>query len=82
MTLLFFDVGAGEFFLILIFILVFFGSKKIPELARGLGKGLREFKDASHGIRREIEKEANNIQKETNVSDLSKEINEFKDLSK
>jgi sec-independent protein translocase protein TatA len=36
-------------------IVIFFGAKRIPELARGLGKGIREFKDASAGIRKEIE---------------------------
>ncbi|GAA4382454.1 hypothetical protein GCM10023186_22810 [Hymenobacter koreensis] len=40
---------------ILLFILIFFGANKIPELARGLGKGIREFKDASREIRSEIE---------------------------
>jgi sec-independent protein translocase protein TatA len=38
-------------------VLLLFGAKRIPELARGLGKGIREFKDASSGIRKEIEKE-------------------------
>ncbi|MEL6195069.1 MAG: twin-arginine translocase TatA/TatE family subunit, partial [Bacteroidota bacterium] len=40
-----------------------FGAKKIPELARGLGKGIREFKDASKEIKSEIEREANEIKK-------------------
>ena len=46
-------------FLILLAILLLFGAKRIPELARGLGKGIREFKDASREIKREIESEAN-----------------------
>lgn len=41
--------------LIMVVILIFFGANKIPELARGLGKGIREFKDASREIRSEIE---------------------------
>lgn len=41
--------------LIMVVILIFFGANKIPELARGLGKGIREFKDASSEIRNEIE---------------------------
>lgn len=41
--------------LIMVVILIFFGANKIPELARGLGKGIREFKDASTEIRREFE---------------------------
>jgi sec-independent protein translocase protein TatA len=42
-------LGGTEMFLILIVILLLFGGKRIPELARGLGKGIREFKDASSG---------------------------------
>ena len=40
-------LGGQEILLILLVILIFFGAKKIPELARGLGKGIREFKDAT-----------------------------------
>ena len=49
------DLGGGELMLIMVVILIFFGANKIPELARGLGKGIREFKDASSEIRSEIE---------------------------
>ena len=59
MTLLFSLPGGPEMFLILLAILLLFGAKRIPELARGLGKGIREFKDASREIKREIESEAN-----------------------
>lgn len=54
--LLFFNLGGSEIMLILLVVLLLFGSNKIPELARGLGKGIREFKDATNGIKREIEK--------------------------
>jgi sec-independent protein translocase protein TatA len=40
---------------LVIIVLVFFGGKKIPELAKGLGKGIREFNDAKDGIKNEIE---------------------------
>lgn len=50
------DIGGGEMLLIMLVILLFFGSKNIPQLARGLGKGIREFRDAASGIQREIEK--------------------------
>jgi sec-independent protein translocase protein TatA len=43
-------LGTQEIVLIVIALLLLFGGKKIPELARGLGKGIREFKDASKGI--------------------------------
>lgn len=49
------DVGGGELMLILVFVLIFFGANKIPELARGLGRGMREFRDATNSIRSEIE---------------------------
>jgi len=41
--------------LILLIVLLMFGGKKIPELMRGLGKGIREFKDAKDNVKREIE---------------------------
>ena len=40
---------------LLLIVLVFFGGKKIPELAKGLGKGIREFNEAKDGIKNEIE---------------------------
>lgn len=42
-------LGTGEIILILAALLLLFGGKKIPELMRGLGKGMKEFKDASNG---------------------------------
>ena len=41
--------GGSEWLLIVLFIIIFFGAKKIPELMRGLGSGIREFKKASNG---------------------------------
>ena len=49
------DIGGGELMLILVFVLIFFGANKIPELARGLGRGMREFREATNNIRAEIE---------------------------
>lgn len=51
-----FNLGTGEIILILLIVLIFFGAKKIPELAQGLGKGLREFRKAARDIQDEIEK--------------------------
>lgn len=48
-------IGAPELLLIFLAVLLLFGAKRIPEIARGLGKGIREFKDATHDIKREIE---------------------------
>ncbi len=47
--------SGGEWLTILLVVIVLFGGKKIPELARGLGKGIRDFKDAKEGIQSEIE---------------------------
>lgn len=47
--------GGGEMIWLLLAVVIFFGGRKIPELARGLGKGIREFNDAKEGVKREIE---------------------------
>jgi sec-independent protein translocase protein TatA len=57
--LLFLNLGAGEVILISFFVLLFFGSKQIPDLMRGLGRATREFKDAMNGIEREVRNAAN-----------------------
>lgn len=48
-------LGFNEIIVILIIVLLLFGGKKIPELMRGLGRGVREFNDAKSNVRREIE---------------------------
>jgi len=55
----FLNMGGGEIMLILAVVLLLFGGKKLPELARGLGKGIRDFKDASEGVKREIHRNIN-----------------------
>ena len=50
------EIGSSELLLIFLVIIIFFGANKIPELAKGLGKGIRQFKDATSGIQREIER--------------------------
>lgn len=59
--MLFMNIGGPEMILIFLVVLLLFGGKKLPELARGLGKGLREFKDASDGIKREIHNNINTV---------------------
>jgi len=51
--LFFGGLGGWEILLIILIILIFFGAKRIPELARGLGKGIREFKDATNEPKKE-----------------------------
>jgi sec-independent protein translocase protein TatA len=48
--------GGWEWLIILLFALIFFGAKRLPEMARGLGKGIREFKNAVGGLSEEIDK--------------------------
>jgi len=48
-------LGGQEMIFIFVALLLLFGAKKIPELARGLGKGIREFKDATKDVRENIE---------------------------
>ncbi len=62
-------ISTSEIFVILIIVVMLFGSKKIPELARGLGKGLRELKDASNDIRREIQSSTDEITKQSQKID-------------
>ncbi len=50
----------GELFIVILVALLLFGSKRIPELARGLGKGIREFRKAAEDIKNEIEGAAGN----------------------
>jgi sec-independent protein translocase protein TatA len=55
-TLLFLqNLGMSEILLIGLFVLVFFGAKKIPEFMKGLGKGVKEFKDAVKDVKKEVE---------------------------
>ena len=63
-------ISGQEIFIILVVVLVLFGAKKIPELAKGLGKGMREFRKATEDIKREINESSN---------DIKKDIDEMKD---
>ena len=55
------NIGATEIILILLVILIFFGARKIPELAQGLGKGLREFRKAARDIQEDVERDSKQI---------------------
>lgn len=54
-------LGTNEIIIILIIVLLLFGGRKIPELMRGLGKGVREFNDAKTNVKREIEESSNDV---------------------
>ena len=69
----FLNMGGGEIALIMVAVLLLFGGKKLPELARGLGKGIREFKDASEGVKREIHRNINSVT--TEEEEAKEELN-------
>ncbi|PVY42226.1 Sec-independent protein translocase subunit TatA/TatB [Pontibacter virosus] len=62
------SLGGAEVTIIIFAILLLFGAKRIPELARGLGRGIREFKDATNEIKDELDKSVNGKQGPTKNS--------------
>jgi len=66
-------IGGSELIFVILFVIMFFGAEKIPEIARGLGKIMREVKDASNEIKREIKDSSNEIRNE--INDSSNQIN-------
>ncbi|MHA3788212.1 twin-arginine translocase TatA/TatE family subunit [Flavobacterium hauense] len=65
-----FGIGGGEFLLIILVVLMLFGSDKIPEIARTLGKGMQQLKNASNEIKSEIHKSAD-------IDGIKKSFNEI-----
>ncbi|MDD3744349.1 MAG: twin-arginine translocase TatA/TatE family subunit, partial [Lentimicrobiaceae bacterium] len=59
--LLFLDISGGELFVILLAIFLIFGPKKLPEIARKMGRVINEIKQASGDLTREFREETNNI---------------------
>lgn len=78
MNLIFNNVDGSEIILILVFVLIFFGAKSIPGLARTLGRTMRQVKDATADIQNEIKKSSNEMKKDMNlkgiIEDTAKEI--------
>ncbi len=77
--MLFLFIGTPEIFVILLIVVLLFGSKKIPELARGLGKGMREFKNATADIQEEIRKSAAEVNRAADINAPSSPKTEKKD---
>lgn len=73
-------LSTGELFFVGLIIVLLFGAKKIPEIARGLGKGIREFKNATSDIQEEIRKTSTEINKTAKV-DLDKSDTKSQDSS-
>ena len=86
--LLFLNLGTQEVVLIVFAALMLFGGEKLPELARGLGKGIREFKDATDGVKREIHRNINELtateelKREEEVENEKQQINKESEIAK
>ncbi len=73
-------ISGPEIFLVLLVVVMFFGADKIPEIARGLGKTMRQVKDATNDIKREIKDSAENQGIDTEFTrDIQDGINKVKD---
>jgi sec-independent protein translocase protein TatA len=59
---LLFDISGGELIVVLLFVLLFFGSKGIPDIARTLGRTMRQVRDASQEVQREIRRGTSEVQ--------------------
>lgn len=79
LTLLF--IGGTEIVFILFVVVLVFGADKLPEIARGLGKGMRQLKDATNDIKHEVTKSAkeNNIIDTDVTKNIKDELNKVKD---
>ena len=80
-------ISGQEIVILALAVLILFGSKKIPEMARGLGKGLREFRKAADDIKRELNQSAPDIKSgledigkdfKKSAEDLKNDFNKFK----
>jgi TatA/E family protein of Tat protein translocase len=74
MAIFLFGVSMGEILLILLVFLMLFGSKKIPEFARSIGKGLNEFKKATDDIKKEFQETTSDISNE--IKNIETEVNQ------
>ena len=76
-----FGIGGSELFLIVVIAVVLFGADKIPEVARGLGKGIQQLKSATDDIKGEIQKTAveNGFDQNALTGGLSEEVNKVKE---
>jgi len=70
-------ISGQEIFIILLVVLLLFGANKIPEIAKGLGKGMREFRKAADDIKREMNDHTGNIKRDFN--EINDEIKKTKD---
>ena len=72
-------ISGAEIFVILVIVVMLFGADKIPELARGLGKGMQQLKSATNEVKKEITKSAEKQGIDTDLTkDIQKEVHNIK----
>ena len=80
MSTVFLFIGGPEIFVIIAVVVMLFGADKIPEIARSLGKGMRQIKDATNDIKHEITKSAEKQGIDTDfVKDINEEVSKVKE---
>jgi sec-independent protein translocase protein TatA len=80
MNIVFLFISAPEIMVIMLIVVMVFGADKIPEIARGLGKGIRQVKDATNDIKKEIKDSSEKHTIDTNITkDINKGIGDVKD---
>jgi sec-independent protein translocase protein TatA len=76
-------ISGAEIFVILIIVVMLFGSEKIPEIARGLGKGIQQLKNATNEVKKEIIESGIEKKIDTQFTrDITKEVDKIKDKVK
>lgn len=70
---LLFNIGGAELFIIVLVVIMFFGADKIPEIARGLGKGIKTVRNATNEIKREIN---DSVESDLDVKDVKETLDE------
>jgi sec-independent protein translocase protein TatA len=70
--------GGSEWILIILVVLLMFGGKKIPELMRGVGRGMREFNDAKNNVKTEIEEGMKDKDKDEEIRQLKQQLEQKK----
>ncbi|OFX89981.1 MAG: hypothetical protein A2W99_08535 [Bacteroidetes bacterium GWF2_33_16] len=76
MSVIILFISGPEIFIVFLFILLFFGANKIPEIAKALGKGVREFKKAADDIKKEMNNVGGDLKKD--IDDLKKDVDKTK----
>ena len=72
-------ISGAEIFIILVIVVMLFGADKLPELARGLGKGMQQLKSATNEVKKEITDSAKKQGIDTNITeDIQKEVKNIK----